>query len=363
MPGLSTRPPWGVLPELPTAKSKQACIRLAHRGKGSLNMASKWQQWMPFHIDRFRGSPSVQAMHPAARMGYLYLLATAWQTEDCTIPTDPLELAEKSGMGDEFWALHGPRILRNFIPVELSRLRNEVCFREWSEAKRVFEARRDAAMNTTKTRNPRRKTTVTVDKSNGDRHGELSGATRPADTITGTVTSTEEQKQNPSRGKPRAKDPNCKTALRKKKHGEFKDAIKAYWIHTNGDLEMPWAEAEGMQLDLWLKASPNATLQDFRRMLYNRSLSQVNQTERPSKWIRNVTDFWKPVDRFNKPPERANSNGKGHSNLAALNESLAEDGYHASYQDGPDGDGDPALNDGGQLDLKTLLAQVGEGKA
>jgi len=161
----------------------------------------------------------------------------------------------------------------------------------------------------------------------------------------------------------RTKDPNCKTALRKKKHGEFKDAIKAYWIHTNGDLEMPWAEAEGMQLDLWLKASPNATLQDFRRMLYNRSLSQVNQTERPSKWIRNVTDFWKPVDRFNKPPERANSNGKGHSNLAALNESLAEDGYHASYQDGPDGDGDPALNDGGQLDLKTLLAQVGEGKA
>ena len=127
--------------------------------------------------------------------------------------------------------------------------------------------------------------------------------------------------------------------------------------------EMPWDGSEGKNLEMWLRASPNVSLYDFRRMLYNRSLSQVNQTERPSKWIRNVTDFWKPVDRFNKPPERANSNGKGHSNLAALNESLAEDGFRASYQDGPDGDGDPALNDGGQLDLKTLLAQVGEGKA
>lgn len=327
-------------------------------------MAAKWQQWMPFRIDAFKGSAAVQAMPHEAKMGYWYLLTAAWQTEDCTVSSDPLELAEKSGLGDERWVILGPRILRNFALVEEARLRNQVCFEQWSEAKRVFDARRDAAVKTTKTRNPRRKATVTVDKSNGDRHGEPSGATRSPDTITGTVTSTEEEKQKPSRAKAaRADNGPTKTALAKGRHDAFKGAIKAYWAHTNPGLEMPWDGSEGKNLEMWLRASPNVSLDDFRRMLYNRSLSQVNQTERPSKWIRNVTDFWKPVDRFNKPPERANSNGKGHSNLAALNESLAEDGFHASYQDGPDGDGDPALNDGGQLDLKTLLASVGEGKA
>ena len=94
---------------------------------------------MPFHIDRFMGSPAVQAMHPCARIGYIYLLACAWQTENCTISNDPLELAENSGLGDELWSLHGPRILRKFEPVEDGRLRNTVCFDEWSEAKRIFE--------------------------------------------------------------------------------------------------------------------------------------------------------------------------------------------------------------------------------
>ena len=48
-------------------------------------MPAKWQQWMPFRIDAFKGSPAVQAMHPSARSGYLYLLTYAWQTDDCTI--------------------------------------------------------------------------------------------------------------------------------------------------------------------------------------------------------------------------------------------------------------------------------------
>ena len=48
-----------------------------------------------------REDSAVQAMHPVARIGYWYLLSDAWQTDDCTIPSDPIDLADKSGLGDE----------------------------------------------------------------------------------------------------------------------------------------------------------------------------------------------------------------------------------------------------------------------
>lgn len=97
---------------------------------------------MPFHIDAFKSSPGVRAMHPAARSGYLYLLAYAWQTDDCSIPSDPLELAEISELGDELWQTYGPRILRKFTTIEATgRLQNEKLLEEWNEAKRVFDAR------------------------------------------------------------------------------------------------------------------------------------------------------------------------------------------------------------------------------
>jgi hypothetical protein len=119
-------------------------------------MPAKWQQWMPFQIDRFKASPSVRAMHPAARIGYLYLLACQWQSSDCSIPSDPLTLAEMSELGDELWATYGPRILRKFEPVNGDgTLRNAVCYGEWLEAKRIFDARREGAQRTNTVRSPK----------------------------------------------------------------------------------------------------------------------------------------------------------------------------------------------------------------
>lgn len=143
-------------------------------------MAERWQQWMPFHIDRFRGSPEVQAMHPSARIGFLYLLASAWQTDDCTVSADPLDLATESGLGDELWAQYGGRILRKF-QFENGRYRNTVVFEEWSDAKRVFESRQSNARRTHSKR------------SSHDDH-EHSKSTAPCNadtqTVTGTVTTT-----------------------------------------------------------------------------------------------------------------------------------------------------------------------------
>jgi hypothetical protein len=122
-------------------------------------MPAKWQQWMPLYVDRWRGSPAVRAMHPAARSGYLELLLEQWQTEECALSTDPLTLAEKSGLGTKLWRAYGETILRNFITVTVSiteMYRNESLHKEWLAASRIHEARRNAAQATNTVRKPRR---------------------------------------------------------------------------------------------------------------------------------------------------------------------------------------------------------------
>lgn len=132
---------------------------------------------MPFKIDAFKASPAVQAMHPAARIGYLYLLSCAWQTDDCTVSADPMQLAEDSGLGDELWAVHGPRILRKFEDVG-GRLRNAACFEVWSSARESYQKRARSAEETNAKRSPSRSETETVavtdDKINGQRTGTVS---------------------------------------------------------------------------------------------------------------------------------------------------------------------------------------------
>lgn len=143
-------------------------------------MTAKWQQWMPFYIDAFMGSPAVQAMHPSARIGYLCLLARAWQTDDCTIPSDDLILSEMSGIGDELWNTHKERILRKFEPVDGNgRLRNDVLFEKWKKAQSVYLKRAESADHTNTVRSPKRsssgKDTVTVGKEDGDRSPTVYG--------------------------------------------------------------------------------------------------------------------------------------------------------------------------------------------
>lgn len=126
-------------------------------------MAAKWQQWMPLYVDRFMGSMDVQMMEPPAFKAYVRLLLYAWQTEDCTTPSDPDELTAWSGLPKKVWLKHSAVVLRKFVPVSVAvgdtvtvRLRNVVEFELWTEAKRIHEARKKAAAETNKTRSPQR---------------------------------------------------------------------------------------------------------------------------------------------------------------------------------------------------------------
>jgi hypothetical protein len=100
--------------------------------------------------------------------------------------------------------------------------------------------------------------------------------------------------------------PPTKTDFAQSRHKEFKLAIFKYWQSKNGDIDCPWGPAEGAQLEMWLRQSPNVTSEQFTQMLRNRYRSEVNHGERPSVWIKNITAFTGGrLDRFGKPLDTA----------------------------------------------------------
>jgi hypothetical protein len=72
-----------------------------------------------------------------------------------------------------------------------------------------------------------------------------------------------------------AKEPT-KTEIAKKRHADFKAAIKNYWDAKNPGIDMPWGAGEGAQLDMWLREAPHITLDQFIGFLRNRFHSKVN---------------------------------------------------------------------------------------
>ncbi|CAN5951004.1 unnamed protein product [Sphagnum jensenii] len=96
--------------------------------------------------------------------------------------------------------------------------------------------------------------------------------------------------------------PPTNTEMRESRHADFKIAIFEYWKSKNPEIDCPWQQAEGMQLELWLRGSPTTTLFQFKNMLRNRYRSDVTHSERPSVWIKNITNYASgPLDRFGKP--------------------------------------------------------------
>ena len=114
-----------------------------------------------------------------------------------------------------------------------------------------------------------------------------------------TQAEAEAEVQKPSRAKAAR---GRKTEAAKSRHAEFKAAILRYWKSKNPGVEMPWGPAEGRNLEMWLRETPNTTLEQFVGYLRNRFKSAVTHTERPSRWIGNVTNFaGGPIDKYGKP--------------------------------------------------------------
>lgn len=141
-----------------------------------------------------------------------------------------------------------------------------------------------------------------------------------------------------------------KTDLRKKRHAEFKEHTLAYWNYANPGKEMPWGPPEGKQLDMMLSASPNLTLDEYRKMLHWRSLSEVVQSERPSVWLHKVSTYANgPVDRFGKPlrKEHSNANNGTRSKQDRTVDAIEQAAKAVAARHGVGGDG-PAAGSGAE---------------
>ena len=128
-------------------------------------------------------------------------------------------------------------------------------------------------------------------------------------------TEAKEQKPSPKPRK-RGSEERTKTALAKDRHDEFKSIVKEYLDSKNKGIQMPWAGPEGKQLEMFLRAAPNITAEQFRGFLRNRFKSEVNHGERPSRWLPWVTSYGAgPVDKFGKTiHSQENSNGRPGTN-------------------------------------------------
>lgn len=286
---------------------------------------------MPMEIDSLKASPAVQAMHPSARSGYVWLLLDAWQTDDCTIPNDPIDLADKSGLGDELWASYGLRILRKFEQINGSnRLRNLPQYERWKAAKAVYEKNRSNAERTNYIRsalegNTNSGTLASRSVSLSENLPLQPPLITETETITGTEKQEQQQKQKPSRAK--------STSVKKgekvpdERHQACKLAIQEYWNSKNPEIEVPWDGSEGKALGMFLSANPKLTYVGVGRLLAHRENSEVNHSDRPSRWIRSLTSFNQgPIDRFGHPlglnggKHAAISQGRGQKNVGVLEE-------------------------------------------
>ncbi|HEY4357081.1 MAG TPA: hypothetical protein VGN16_15135 [Acidobacteriaceae bacterium] len=315
-------------------------------------MAARWQQWMPFHIDRFRGSPDVQAMHPAARCGYLYLLAWAWQTDDCSLPDDDMDLAAASGLGDDMWPLYAPRIRRKFV-VENGRLSNATLRAEWEDARWVYEKRSAAAKNTNKVRGHgearaemwvRTESERSATKSersagderigerygrrygerDGERDGEWSAEPDGQRSVieeqalrfpgTGTLTGTETTLK-PSRA---GREGGSRYVL-------FRSEVEAHAKQMR--VLFVWDPAAAKQLNLLLDGAPDLTLAIFQTCLSNRARSPgVPHGEHPRAWLPKVLKYQQgPLNAFGRREEEGNGStlqGKSGRSIDAAREAI-----------------------------------------
>lgn len=270
---------------------------------------------MPFHIDRFRGSLHVQGMPGAAKWGYLSLLASAWQSDDCTLPTDNYELQILADLTAKEWKQFGALILRRFTE-DNGRLINRVLFDEWSEAKANYERKNEQYQALREARIAagragglaKASKCLASAKQTPSKSVAKSSLTKPNHTI--------HEEQIPSRVKA-ASDP---------RHVPFKLAVETY--ATFKHVKLPWDGSEAKALDLLLKSAPDLTLADFQVCLNHRARSPgTPHGERPRVWLPHVLKYQEaPLDQFGKT-EGSNGTGsyqgKTRSSLNAAHEAIA----------------------------------------
>jgi hypothetical protein len=83
----------------------------------------------------------------------------------------------------------------------------------------------------------------------------------------------------------------------------FRAEVLAFWRGQNpGKADCPWIRSDRRALHQFIEGSPTVTLDQFRQLLRNRAQSEVNPSELPRRWLRDLMEYADgPLNRFKKP--------------------------------------------------------------
>jgi uncharacterized protein YdaU (DUF1376 family) len=287
--------------------------------------------WMPLYIgDYIAATTHLSAEESGA---YLHLLMHEWKNG--SLPADTESLRRIARVERDAWSNAWAVLERFFdhasgIPIQmnLERIRNG-----WNEKKAVATEKatnaakkrwKDAPSNAQALPQPCPSSSPSPIKqlqkpSRDKREGELSTeekvelavseAHRKAEEKSRIAEAVRQAKADMREKAKQAKRPS-KSAVAESRHKEFKSAVALYWQSKNPEVEMPWGGPEGQALEIWLRECPATNVEQFRAMLRNRFKSDVNHTDRPSTWIRNISSYAEEsLDRYSKPRSLGDSNG------------------------------------------------------
>jgi len=87
-----------------------------------------------------------------------------------------------------------------------------------------------------------------------------------------------------------------------RRHERFREEVFSFWREMNpDDEECPWKGGD-RALAALLADAPSMALAEFKRLLKNRALSEVNAAALPSSWLRKLKEYSSgSLDRFGKP--------------------------------------------------------------
>lgn len=115
------------------------------------------------------------------------------------------------------------------------------------------------------------------------------------------------QEKKPSRAK---REPD-------ERHTPCRKVLENYWEHKNPGGKLPWQARDAKALGEILSASPDLTVERFRKLLWNRARSDVSHGDRVYLWIAKLHSYAEPLNKFNKPETSNGANGQ-HNRGAAV---------------------------------------------
>lgn len=252
-------------------------------------MAGKWQLWYPHHIDAWQGSATIQIFTDAAYRGFHNLIMEQFQAPDGMLPDDDIQLARMSRLGARWEAVKGD-VRAALTSNGAGRIYSNTQYLLWQSA----TARHATHLATMEELNKRRaEKREAKAKASDDRNDDRNGSRN------------DDRNEIGNRKKEIGNKKKAKTCAVDNRAAEFRGMFQDAFQVANG-VPAPWDGKEATNLARFLKASPTITVEQWKHILYHRSISPINQKANLSTWVgRALSWLDAPADEWGKPLKTA----------------------------------------------------------